>query len=380
MASGAGVRRVVVMAAWCLGVAWGGAAQAQEVEETEEGLSWVGFPTFKFNDDSGFVYGAQASLIEVQEGRAPFVWEMRARAEHSTRNRHDHALVFDAPHLLPRVGRLSVRAEMLHIDDANYFGVGNGTTRERPESSYRMRLTQPRMQVNVRRDLGDALFVSSGVEASWARITSEAGSLLDLQRPRGWEGSHALAGRLSLGYDSRDNEIVPRSGLFTELYVKGASAALGSSATFGALGATQQLYASPVPWLVAAGRVMVDALVGEVPLAELYRMGGERSFRGLGGGFSQRGYSEGRFIGRTKLLTNGELRLLAPPVWGGLQLGGGPFVGASRVVDGGPLWEEVHVSGGGEVVIGWQDIFIFRMDYAVSDEESLFYIEGRYLF
>ncbi|MEO1266764.1 MAG: BamA/TamA family outer membrane protein [Myxococcota bacterium] len=373
------VQSVALLMALCIGSSAWAQERVEAEQKEEEGLSWVGFPTFKFNDDSGFVYGAQASLIDVQEGLEPFVWELRARAEHSTRNRHDHALVWDAPHGIP-LGRLSVRAEVLHVDDANYFGVGNGTVRPSSESQTRMRLTQPRSQINLRRDFDQGLFVSGGVEASWVRIRAREDSLLEQQRPLGWDGSHALVLRGGVGYDTRDDEIIPRSGVLTELYLKGASDALGSSSTFGGVGATQQVYLAPFSWMVLAGRLMVDAQMGDVPLAELYRMGGERSFRGLGGVFSQRGYSEGRFIGRTKALGNGELRLLAPLVWGGLQLGGGPFVDASRVVDGGPIWEDVHVSGGGELVIGWKNLLVFRMDYAVSDEEGLFYIEGRYLF
>lgn len=52
----------------------------------------------------------------------------------------------------------------------------------------------------------------------------------------------------------------------------------------------------------------------------------------------------------------------------------------SRVSGAGALWEGWRPSGGLEVSIGWKESFLFRMDYAVSAEDRLFYIAGRHLF
>ncbi len=360
-------------------------ASAQESEEEEEeqriGLDWVVFPTFKFNDDTGFAYGGQLNMVEYgEDGLQPFVWELRAKAEHSTNNRHEHSIFFEAPHLLGGGWRFLTRIDVLHIDDANYFGIGKDTRNDRAPSVYNYQLTEPRAQLYVRKNLETAWFVGLGLGYQFTLIDAPTGSLLDAQRPLGWEGGQGPQLQLSVGYDGRDNEIVPRNGYFVEAYTRGAAAPLADF-SFAVLGLNQQGYIAPWSWLVFAQRVLVEQVLGDAPLYELYRVGSSPSFRGLGGVFSQRGFVEGRFLGSTRLLLNSEVRGYFPPLWGGLVFGLGAFVDASQVVDSSAAFGAgLHPSVGGEFLINWKDAIVFRIDYAVSEEGGLFYIEGRHLF
>jgi hypothetical protein len=353
---------------------------AEEPAEAEQvGLDWVAFPTFKGNSDAGFVYGARLEMIEYGDGSTdPFEWALRMELNHSTKNRHEHFFSLEAPGWLEN-GRIFLQANVLHIDDANYFGIGNETERADDLAFNRFSLTEPRLQMQLRHDLRP-LFATGGVVVSLPTTVTEPMSLLALQRPTGWEGGRHVSGVVAFGIDTRDNEIVPRRGVFAELYSRISLTPLSDESWWGG-GLSESTYWAPVDWLVFAQRVMFEALDGDVPVTEMMRIGGTRNFRAIGGVYSQRGYAENRFIGSRRAIANAEVRGYLPPVLGHLVLGGGPFGALSRVFDGsGTLLETWHPSAGGEVTIGWKKSFLFRVDYAVSDEGGEFYIEGRHMF
>lgn len=360
-------------------------AKEKKADETEEdartGLEWLAFPTFKGNSDAGFIYGAQLAMIDYADGQKPFNWELRLKLSHSTKNRHQHFLIFDTPHLLPFKLRLYVEIEVLHINDANYFGIGNETVRDdNLQDTYSFRLTEPRIQTHVRRELYRPIFVVGGASFSFSRVVTTPTSLLAQEQPVGWEGGRSIAGLIGAGVDTRDSEIVTRSGVYAEIYSRFALTPLAETSWFGG-GFDESTYWAPVDWIVVGQRVMFEALGGTPPVTEMMRMGGTRNFRALGGVFSQRGFAENRFIGANKGLANFEVRGYFTPLFKYLVFGAGPFLDVSRVFDGsgsfGRIW---HVSSGGEFTINWKESFLFRLDYAVSSEGGEFYIEGRHIF
>lgn len=346
------------------------------------GLEWLAFPTFKGNSDAGFVYGAQLEMIDYADGQEPFAWSLRLKLNHSTKNRHEHYLVFDTPHLLPYELRYFLQLELLHIKDANFFGVGNETVRDPniAESFYQFQLTEPRVQTHVLRELYRPVFVVGGLTASFARVVADRGTLLRTEQPVGWQGGRSVAGFVGAGVDTRDHEIVTRRGVYAEIYSRFALTPLSQTSWFGG-GFMESSYWAPVSWIVVAQRVMFEALGGTPPVTEMMRMGGTRNFRALGGVFSQRGFVENRFIGENKGLANLEIRGYFPPLFRHLVLGAGPFLDISRVFDGsGDVLRRWHIASGGEFTINWKESFLFRLDYAVSREGGEFYIEGRHLF
>jgi outer membrane protein assembly factor BamA len=351
-------------------------------EEPDQGLSWLTFPLFKGNDDAGFIYGAQAALVYEEPDASPYLWESRLKLRFSTTNRHDHIWVFDAPGVLDSDFRVTSRVGFQQIEDANYFGVGNQTVADPDEAYHKFKLRETRSELYVRRDLPRDVYLGVGVSLASTDIAVREGTLLAQETPRGIGGGTGVVGLLYAGYDSRDHDIVPTRGVLTELYLKQSSPLFASTHSFIGLGVNQQLYYAPLPWLVFAQRLVFEDLAGDVPFYELGRIGGSRNFPALGGVHSQRGFAEQRFIGARKLLSNTEVRAYFPPVWRELVIGVGTFADVSRVLEPGQLalWEDLHPAAGLEVSIGWDRLFIFRMDYAVSEEGGLFYIEGRHLF
>lgn len=352
-----------------------------ESDEQRTGLEWLVFPIFKGNSDAGFIYGAQLAMIDYADGKEPFAWDLRLKLNHSTKNRHRHFLVFDTPHLLPYDLRYFLQAEFLHIRDANYFGIGNETTKNEDNPDFnRYTLTEPRLQTHVRKILYKPVFAFGGVSLSFSQIRAAPISKLAMDQPIGWEGGRTVAGLIGAGIDTRDSEIVPRSGVFTEVYSRFALTPLSQYSWFGG-GFTEAAYWAPVDWIVVGQRVMFEALGGTVPVTEMMRIGGMRNFRAIGGVFSHRGFSENRFIGPVKGLANIEVRGYFTPLFEHLVFGAGPFLDVSRVFDGtGNPFKVWHVSSGGEFTINWKESFLFRLDYAVSSEGGEFYIEGRHIF
>lgn len=374
---------VIVSAAACLAIV-GADARADEGEEEElTGLEWLAFPTFKGNSDAGFIAGAQLQMVDYDDGtREPFAWELRLKLNVGFKpdaRRQEHFFVFDTPHLLPGKLRWFLQAEFLQIPDAHYYGVGNETEMLGDAELNDFRLTEPRIQTHVRRELGP-LDTFGGVTLAFASMDAEPDSLLAQQQLLGYEGGRNVSGVIGVVYDTRDSEIVTRRGIQTELYSRFALTPLSEYSWFGG-GASASFFYAPVEWIVFAQRTMFEALGGAVPLSEMYRIGGMRNVRGIGGVFSQRGFKEGRFIGPIKGLANFEVRGYFEPIFQHLRFGAGPFLDVSRVFDGtGTFLRVWHVSSGGEFTINWKETFLFRLDYAVSAEGGEFYIEGRHIF
>ena len=372
-----------ILCAMCSVLAGPAQAQPHESAGPLEPLDWVLIPNLKFNDDAGFVYGGKVELIRPSTSPdRPFDWELRMKLSHSTRDRHEHRFNLDLPDALGTGVRAVILAEFVMINDARFFGVGN-ETRLRAPALTRFGLIQPRASVHGRSRSDSGLFLGAGVGGEFSRFEAPAGSLLAGSEVTGAGGSHAITGLLTAGFDSRDDELAPHRGVWLEFYLRGAAEALGSSETFGGVGLSAAGYLPLTGWAVFAQRVVVDRLVGEVPLAQLGRLGGSRHVRGLGGVHTQRGFTEARFIGETKFLSNTELRLGPAPFTRNFSIGGGPFLDVSRVFapgDAHHLFEAYHPSVGAEVTLGWKETFLMRLDYGISAEGGRFYIQSRHLF
>ncbi len=357
---------------------------ADEEPQVRQGSDWLAIPLLEFNDDEGLVYGVKVELIDFGQNEKPYAWYAEAKLQHSTTNRHQHRLLFDFPRAWSTRWRLTIRAEFLHIADANYFGAGNRSpgVGARGERFHQYRLTEPRLTAQARYVWNNGFFIGTGLTGNVTLIDVPDGRLLALQAPRGLNGGVGLAMVATAGFDNRDNELVPHRGIYAEVYARGAPETVGNTFGTATMGTIAQGYFDPLSWLVLAQRFMLERSVGDVPFYEMGHMGSLHIFPALGGVFSQRGFLENRFIGRGRFLSNTEARVYFPPLWDHLHTGLVAFTDVSRVVedDGQSFIDGLHPSYGGGVSINWKYAFLFRMDYGVSEEGGLFYIEGRHMF
>jgi outer membrane protein assembly factor BamA len=176
-------------------------------------------------------------------------------------------------------------------------------------------------------------------------VTAPADGSLVTQRTTGSDEVRALldgpfdhavvSGTAGLQYDSRDNEIVTRTGSFHSLRLL-YSPRVGSALPFGyeQLTGTVRFYRSPSPWLVLRFRLLGDFLFGDAPFYELTRV---EDMSVLGGGKGLRGVPGQRYYGKVKLFGTLEARA---QVWH-FSMFQKPFIlGTAVFFDGGRVWAD----------------------------------------
>jgi len=160
--------------------------------------------------------------------------------------------------------------------------------------------------------------------------------------------------RAGVLFDSRDNELDPTAGVYAE-------ALFASGTGYTRTTAQARVQVHPLNRLVLAGRFGVEGMGGSPPLAAQQLMeSSERPFVAVGGYRSLRGYYDGRFVGRGKLIGGAEARyvVFALPSAAQLkivELKLVAFYDAGRVFGPGEAVQlttrGLHHSGGGEVAL-----------------------------
>ena len=153
--------------------------------------------------------------------------------------------------------------------------------------------------------------------------------------------------RAGLVVDTRDNEVDPHRGVLLEGLLSGGN---GYSRTT----VSARAYVSPVERLTIAARVGGESMARSPHVAaQMVMEGSERAFIAVGGFPSLRGYYDGRYTGRGKLLGGLEARyaILWAPTLFELKIVG--FYETGRVFGPGEAFrvtsDGLHATGGGEL-------------------------------
>jgi len=170
--------------------------------------------------------------------------------------------------------------------------------------------------------------------------------------------------------DTRDHEIDPHAGVFVE-------ALFASGTGYTRTTANARIQVHPIEKLVVAGRLAAEGMGGMPPLAaEQVMESSERPFVAVGGYRSLRGYYDGRFVGRGKLIAGLEARyaLLWVPSLVELKLVG--FYDAGRVFGPGEALRltttGLHHSGGAELALRIQRNSLVVVGYGRGSEGGQF--------
>ena len=354
---------------------------ADEADEEPRKVERAIVPLINFTTDRGFGYGAYGALFFMGPdgpGDAPYKLQVGAQLYRTTGGYQDHKLVLDVPSLAD--GRL--RAD-LHVgwerwDQAYYFGQGNALPRLRPDETpknlYAFGLNSVRVVSKLRYRMVENWYAFGGQLARTADIDVYPNSRLAQDQPHGVSGgllSQAFAGFM---YDSRDHELAPTSGLWSEFSYRTAQPWLGSSWTMWGLNLTERGYWSlGTPRLVLAHRHGVDLQRGETPFFHQIVMGGSQ-WVDIGGPLAMRGLSIGRYRGELTFYGDAELRWEAT----GFAIGRAnfrmfavPFVSAARIVQPGEKDPRLHPHGGAGLGLRllYNEVFQARFDVAAGREE-----------
>jgi len=371
------------------------APEASEPPGYHRGLDLAGWPVASYRSEHGWLLGAYGDLIQYGERADPYVWRVRAQSVFTPGRMHHHDLSLDCPALGGSALRLLIDLGYADLPDDRWFGLGNASAwdaawenpaspRFRALDYTRFRLRRPYLRVQTRLALTGPLSLIHGIHVEVDVVDAAPDSLLVRDRPLGWAGSRV--GMLLVGVlvDTRDSEPLPTRGTLTAMTLRGAGPFLGGTSWFAGGNWTARGWwsplrsPSPVARLVLAGRVALDALVGDVPFGELAAFRDPFPAQGLGGSTSMRGVLRRRFVGPLKLLVNLEARWM--PIRFHLwrqrfDLGGVLFTDLGRVWsradDGG--WDParwLHASGGGGLRAAWDEHTVMRMDLGVSSEAT----------
>ena len=378
-----------------------GALTGQDAD-VPTGKEYAGLPALNFDADEGFGYGVLLELYDYGNGRLPYVYTIQPEVFFSTGGRRDYTLFFDTPHLLGAGWRLDAYLASQQQIATPYYGLGNASPYDEALETdanpyfYRFGRTRCQLRLNVQRGLRDGevrMLVGFGVtHVSLTLVPGDSGTTLLAQQvaagtasaPEGW-WNYVRVGWIR---DTRDREVGPTRGSWSELLVQRTDERLGSEAGYTRLTLTDRRYVTLLPGLVFANRFMVRQILGDAPFYELSII--ESSYKqqeALGGAKSVRGLPLNRYVGDGLFLWNAELR------WRALEwrLIGKPFhLVLSAFLDTGRVWHDdapsldpgaLHHGYGGGVRVGMGENFVVAVDAGTSAGNGLgIYIGLGYLY
>lgn len=390
---------------------------AQAAEEPLRGWTPAGLPLLNYNSDEGLGYGARVLLVDHGDGHEqPFRMSVMAQFFQTTKGVAAHRLFLDMPGFLGSAYRMDLDVAWSIDKFSPWYGPGNGASYDpavdtcadhgplsvdpshcagtpafRGLRFYRYdRNTLPRLKLNFRGPLAGPWKFLAGVRFSLNRITpfygpddlgqqGESQLALDARAGRisGYEGDAPFTRRegfatLGLVYDTRDNEPAAHSGMFLEGSLRAGSRALGGEDEWQGGNLNLRFFqALGTPRVVAALRVLADAMVGDVPFFLLNTTGGLDGPEGVGGQFTLRGLLKNRLQGMGKLLLTPELR-------GTAYEGSHLDLRLVAALDLGRVWAQVGKADPGPWRAGgslgfraaWNRDFVVRVDLGLGLSES----------
>ena len=378
------------------------ALPAQQPVAAPTGHSLAGLPSVNFDADEGFGYGALLQYYDYgYSGAKPYRYAVQPAVFFTARGRRDVTLFLDAPHLLPGDWRLGAQLAREQQITAPYYGVGNNSESLASATAganpyyYRFGRTVIRANADFQHSLGvPALRVLLGVATRNADVKTvpyDSGTTLLAQQTglTKLPTVNARLARVGLVWDSRDQEIGPQRGNWSELLVQRAGRVVGGDQVFTRITGTVRQYIPVTSSLVLAERVVLQTVRGDPAVSEIFVV--QSSFRDdeiLGGATSVRGIPKNRYVGKGVAFANSELRWSA----GSVSLAGRPMgLVLSAFADAGRVWKDgldlssvgsdLHVGYGGGARLAVGPSFIIAADVGHSSQSTAaIYLGLGYLF
>ena len=328
-----------------------------------------GFPVLSYDTDTGLGYGAKGFVLNYLGANESF----DMIAFNSSKGERWYRMVFSIPDFELRQGKVYPLSFDLTIDydkymKNNFYGVGNQSTEADRE-------TYSKEPIEI---LG---VLSRGFTREFV---AQIGLKYRSVRNFGYEPSSLFARSLSainLGtssaltlygsarYDSRDSFVNPSRGQVAEVSVEtGGSWLLGNYSTTSTTFALQTYDVLFYPKTVLAAKLWGQVVGGNnLPTHVLATAGGNRTLRG---------YPQDRFLDKTAMGVNGEVRF--PIYW---RLGGLLGIDAARVFNS-PA-NATLADWAYNPVVGlrfYMDTFVVRADIGFGKESTGFYLNFGQLF
>jgi len=378
-----------------------GGARGQDTPSTPRGRELGGVPAVNYDADEGFGYGVSLELYDYGAGLAPYRFTIQPTIAFSTGGKRELTVFFDAPHLLPGGWRVDAFAGTERQRFEPYYGIGNATAYlaeleagANPDY-YAFDRTRTQLLVNLQHTLATTpirlLLGAGAAQVSVDPVSRDQGTSL-LAQDLGWNPSSERPGgwsnfvRAGLVWDTRDREVGPRRGTWTELLVQRVDRSLGSSDDYTRWTFADRRFVTFGRRLTFANRLLLQRVTGGAPFYDLYLV--QTSFKqleGLGGAKTLRGIPKNRYVDDALGLWNAELRWRVAD----FTAVGRPFhLVLSGFADTGRVWgrdtfslTRLHAGYGGGVRLGMGESFIVAVDGGHSSATTLpIYIGLGYLY
>jgi hypothetical protein len=392
-----------------------GAARAA-TEQTVETVRWVarrrqftvhevdygatGLPIAYYSPHTHWNYGVRFQLTDYR--RLPYRYRATVQVLQSTADRLDNFIRLKVPRISGTGFGVLLVASNVRDVRARYYGLGNvsqyrrelvdpNDPQYRDEDYYCYRLERPRVIISLLRHVWRALNVSTGFGLERTHISPRGAASFyqDEGTPDGVKDG--LTGFLSAtaSWDSRDDELIPKTGAFHEWSYENSRNSILSlffePIDFRRYTVTDARYVPLTRRLNFAQRTVFENLTGSVPLYAYGELGGSRRIKGLGGGDSLRGYDTQRFTDNVRFFTNTELRYQLRTVrfrrqhleWTGVAF-----------FDAGRVWHDLqsvtlsgmHGSGGLGLRLYWNNDFVVSLAVGLSREQVYVPVKYRNIF
>lgn len=263
--------------------------------EHEQGkMEFAALPVVGGDSDVGIGGGVITSLARVRPDLDPYLWRLEAVGMTTVKRvgedydvRYaDVSLTLKLPHVIRDRLALTLRASYTEETDLSYYGMGNGVEvggRGEDDPYYSFDWTHPAAEVNAELKLLGGFELVAGTSYTHAEIDAPADGKLaqDARSPNGElryltrivPEHDVLTFSLGLNWDTRDDEVSPQQGYYHSLRFD-FSPNMGERVPYRWLRTNLALRQYVPLWpgrLVAAVRVVGDALSGQPPFYELAR-------------------------------------------------------------------------------------------------------------
>lgn len=401
-------------------------------------------PIYNYTSENGHGVGVRAALFQNGDENdmyfknTPYLYRIVTQIYSTTLGWQYHFVDVDIPYFLGSRFRVKTSAYYDKTTNANFFGIGQKETDRLTDNSKKTYSTyedyyrnfiaypgsypenykydkytimRPRFNLNCYTNINKKIKILAGLEILNTEITPWGGREFDIEdenfnikannvksKPTrieeqrlgnqdGWINSVLIGA----GYDTRDYEPDPKSGLFADCTLKASLKKFYSDYNYARTTLAARYYWTPrifrgerssgsifkfIPTLAA--RAAYTTTAGDVPfhaLGSFVYMYDKQT--GLGGNRSLRGYKAGRFIGDTMTNGNIELRIefLEFKTFDTLfSLKALCFADTGSVFDtsAAPLKEfnYYHNAFGGGLALGWNQSLIIHFYYGFSAEDK----------
>ena len=327
------------------------------------------FPILSYSTDTGLGYGAKVFLLnQLKRGES-----LDLIAFNSTKGERWYRAVASFPDCELRQGKVYPIAVDFILDYDKYlknsfFGIGPAS-RYSDREFYTKELLE--VSLSIGRGFTSTTIAQVGLRSKTVRNYrfAEDGRLRTLPRARNPGRASCLSAFANYRFDTRDSYVDPSRGVVVQGELEYAPKTGFTNVRLTRVGAKLQCYSVLFhPKTVLALRLGVQGLIGrDIPVQMLLPIGGNQTLRGS---------PQDRFLDRSAMIVNAELRF--PIIW---RFGGVAGFDAGRVWDS-PRSLTLRALPA-NAVAGLRfhmDTFVVRLDVGVGRETTGFYLNFGQLF